>query len=864
VLMTGAVRDDTNRNGFKPCSPALSTSSRSMDAASRQVTAALNSAVGCAADLLTAVDEVSPVWAAELAEVREHARRQQAIILNERTSLRTSLNHGATLLDAISPNSGTTRATLYLASSDVAYTAVVLKNISDTLHLIAFLEAAPKLVADAAEMLERVSEASPGSTGIASDIFHAHENIVACERIRDIALLDVLPNLDDASQVTDIFEGTESARDQLEHYLMANMFADVPRYARADPRALVAAVRIVQREEQEDAWWRQYLSETGLSSAGSLVRPHVRREYERLVHEATIRSIERNFRQVPSSVTSLDDTFAWIKKLVAEEQETRRFVVPCFPASYDIGELFTNQYHKCIMTVLTDLFGSSSLPDEDDSSLLRMVQWYGEYRRSQGSGVGDSGLELSDIQRDRLIAAVERHGRRKVRARVEEILRDDSRSVLQQDLVYAGENDPSLLPNSFESRQNLRNENDEDAGMCTTAAPEMVFSAVGKQIKDARVLRVPAVNTAVARLATSVLRYFQSDMKAALECISRAGSPVPRDNPKYVCAIANNMARCLSYAEELRESVSLDIADGSRTSVEEDFEDLIDGFRLLSSCAVDDLCRGVQEELDTLTKRFFAPGTGTEVMLDVIEILYEFFVRYTVWLLPFHFEQLAVGCLRHVVLQYLKPFLELRSTGGSQLLLDATGAGGHSKSSTGRPVDREHREYDVVADEADVTSSFVQEGLSLMKADAVIAQLDKDVGNLKDFFASKVTIYERKQLEPAMEAVSAIRELFTCSPTSQSLTTAYVHTAGVILRLGGGETLDLSSVKKIWGMRSDVKPSALLEACSALRLHPGGITPNSEFVDNPDVRSSAVEWGARYELMWSARAFDSGFPRLFQ
>jgi hypothetical protein len=825
----------------------------SVDAVSLAVSAALNSALGSAADLLTAVDELSPVWAAELAEVREQARSQQAVILSERASLRKALNHGARLLDALSPNSNSTRATLSLASSEAAASAVALKNISDTIHLVSFLEAAPKLIADATDMLDRVSEASPGSAGIASNIFHAHENIVACERIRDIALLDALPNLDDAGRITDIFDGAESARDQLEYYLMANMFADVARYARADPRALVAAVRIVQREGQEDDWWEQYLCRTGLSSAGSLVRPYVRREYERRVHEATIQSIERGFSQPPSAATSLDDTFAWIKKLVAEEQETRRFVVPCFPPSYDIGTVFTKQYHKSIMTVLTEMFGSSSLEERDEAGLLRMVQWYGEYRRGNGIESKTSGLELSDVQRDRLIAAVERHGRSKVESRVKEILSEDSTSIIQQDRNRSVAIGTLANANTLDSESVPSWGNEGDSGMCTTAAPELVFSAVGKQIKDARVLGVPAVNTAVANLVTWALRTFQCDVRNVLDICAKKADPLSSSNPKYVCAIANNMARCLSYVEELRESVASDVDESSRVGIEEDFEDVMDGFRWSSSVAVDDLCSGVEKELAALTHRFFAPRTGTEVMLDVIEILNEFFTRYEMWLMPYHFEHFAVGCLKRVVLQYIRPFLSLRDAVSGSLSQPVSGIEGHERNSISGRVVPGDRDFDDVADEMNVISSSSRQGLASMKADAVIAQLDMDLGNLRAFFETKVMIYERKQLEPAIETISSVRDLFTCSPTSQSLVAAYMRAAGVIFRLGAGETLEVASARFIWTMRSDVKPSALLEAYSTLRLHSGGTMRYTDFAETFGVKSDVETTSSKYELMWGAR-----------
>jgi hypothetical protein len=112
-------------------------------------------------------------------------------------------------------------------------------------------------------------------------------------------------------------------------------------------------------------------------------------------------------------------------------------------------------------------------------------------------------------------------------------------------------------------------------------------------------------------------------------------------------------------------------------------------------------------------------------------------------------------------------------------------------------------------------------------------------------------------LEPAIETISSIRDLFTCSPTSQSLVATYLHAAGVIFRLGAGETLEVASVRLIWTMRSDVKPSALLEAYSTLRLHPGGIMRDNDFAETFGVKSDVEITNSKYELMWGARLTES-------
>jgi Exocyst complex component Sec6 len=909
------------------------------------VSDALSASLASGADLLTAVDDIAPKWAAELAGARDIARRQQETVLAHRAALHKSLDHGVSLTNAFTTTTRTKLTSLPTTSSALptssipalAASRVSSAALSHTLHLYNFLAAAPALIADAVTMLDRVSDAIPASPGIASDLFHAHENIVACERVRDMSLLDALPNLSHAAHVADIFTGTESARDQLEHYLMANIFSAVPRYAHSDPRVLVAAVRVVQRECQEDAWWRRHLSQAALTpAAGVLVRSFGSRDYDRRMRDAIIVSIDHLFRAPPflfdidpdadvpqslavsstplatqspsaslpppaspspspspsppssSSSTNNRDVsvvhrmLAWIDKLLATEQDMRRFIVPCFPASYNIGRLFTTEYHRSIMTVVGDLFHATDIRnDVGDADLINIVKWYGKYRNSPSGATATGGLDIPTEQAERLVSAVARHCRARLLARVLQIVTTDPSAVMRikpsrrasTTAASISRHESSSGSNNSDGPRGSSREQKfaggyrgkggegsssiDDVGLCTTSAPELVFSAVGNLVDDVRVLGLPAANSAVAHAATSVLRAFQDKIQSLLVCnfagddVSLCESryrPLSQTNDEYVCALANNSARCLDYSEGLRDSVLLLVDSTNRASVEEEFEAVIDEFRSNASAAIADLVNGVTIDIAPLTRRQFAPRTGTEVMLDVIEVLDEFFTRYKSCLIPYHFEQLALGCLKHLVSQYVQPFLDLSASahfmkGPGQVSRRYAGKVGTrgQDDETGKPGEPDDKE------EIDDDDLFCPAGLSTMAAEAVIAQMDKDLVHLSAFFAAHVTVYEVRQLKLVISPLHDIRALLTCEPTSQALADSHFDASASIARFccSGELTLQVSEV--MWALRSDVKPATLLEAAARVRSQRGNSSASGR--NGADITLSAastLSWNGRH------------------
>lgn len=833
------------------------------------VSGALDSDPASVSDLLSAIDDLTPVWAAELSAAREQAQRQQSNVLARRTALRDALSGAGSLTRALGSSSryaartpvhisgrhapesleSTTSASETESTKDVSVhpdaspissladtmstsACLALRNLTHTLHLAEFLRLAPSLISDAMTMLDRISEAAPASTGIASDLYYAHENISVCERVRDLALLDALPNLVHAGQITTIFAGTDDAREQLEHYLMANIFSAVPRYAHSDPRALVAAIRVVQRETMEDVWWQRHLAQKNLSSAGSLVRSYGKRDYEGRMNDAIVASIQRTFVK-PSHVTgSVFETLSWLKTVVSQEQESRRFVIPCFPPLYDVGVLFSSEYHRCVMEVISDLFRALEKDDLDDHELVEVVKWYGEFRCSATGYTLSGGLDLTQDLNERLVSAIDRYARAKLTSRLDDVVAGDKSKIVDSKFhdVSADDYKLSSQPN-MELPTRVREE--PGTGVVTTNAPELLFSALGHQMRETRALGIAAVNSAVAGLVTDTLSSF-TDKICSL--FPKDGTTLAMADEEYVCAVANNMARSLEYTEDIRDVMLQEIEECSRGKLEEEFGNVVDRFRSAALCAIEDLAETLELEILPLCSRLYAPRTGTEVMLDIIEVVGEIFSRLENYLLPYHFERLASSCLKRIVRHYVEPFLLL-----SRKEVNENSVRGDHGS---KPKDSFlHSER----------TRQAPSGLPGLKAEAILAQMDRDIGCLECFFAQKMKVYERKQLDPTMESLRGLKALLTCAPTTQGLSSAYKRTMEAFSGMSEAVPLPLGVAEALWNCRSDVKPTTLLETTSRIRALRDHDPSGSSMILSDPTDGLAVDMGAPVGLVWGGR-----------
>lgn len=838
-------------------------------------------------DLLSSVESLQEQWQQELSTAKATARSLLANILTDRESLRSSLRTAAQLwriLRPVPPASRSPDSTdptptqptqrnsdAFLASAEQLSMVKTLQNVSHTIFYLEFITAAPDALQRANGSLEKLTRNGMHHVvvGNAAMLVDAHALLTAVERLRDLILLESPTMQHGDEPVLPWFAEAEDTRRTLEAIVLRDIFSDIVRISQQNPRLLVAAARIVQSEEAEDVWWSRHLERSGRMHQEVTVRPFWARQYRKRALDAVVGSLRKMFMekekelgirtegekapngeegsQLRPCAVQMADVMEWIENRRAENETVRRFVVPCLPPSFYISALYEKELHRQFMRLITRLLhlvkpnGSMMLSETD---LMMLTTWYCRYKEEVGEHEEDIDSFLTDEDRERLISALQKHCASRISTKMIAAISED------RTLSHLGFHDVGPLASIGKTAGGGKAGN----GPRPSDLPDVVLGCINDQVRRMLALRIQGMDQAIAETSANCLMSFQNEVREAME--SEAAESSEDRYRLYACSTANNMARCLEHSEDLRDLFIPIASDRDRSDIEEMMERVIEGFRASASLALKVLIRGMDSCLRPHARRLFAPHTGTEIMLDIVATLEDYFSDCEAYLLPYHFEHLAIESLKRVVVWYLAPFLRLGYRGMEESAarrvssfpnfgeknrigsIDSHGEGEDTSSTrTGERQNADRKEAG---------------GLRALNGAAVVAQIDKDRGNLAEFMTKKVVLYQKKQLQPALEPLQAIRLLYTCPPTTFALSDTFKDAKAVIsraLRPTWVSEFDVPNhvsyrmAEKIWESRKDVNPVVLLEAVSLIR----SIGERLEAATSKDCRLSNFDEGRLVE-----------------
>lgn len=870
----------------------LQTMADIQEEAIRAVSAVVSS---CGDELLSTIDSEQKNWQQQLDAAKSTARTMLTDVLSQQNQLRSSLSTSAQLWEILRPSdiseestpaptttlSDTSSNNHFLATRDQMVMVKALQNVSHTIYLVEFILAAPQALQKAHNSLTKIQndgllEVQPDNAALLVD---SHAVLAAVERLRDVIRLDAPNELLASTSPSKCFAKATETRRLLEQIVIKGVFANILPVSQTNPRLLVSAARVIEAEEKEDAWWRAYLHRCTNADRGLEVRPYVTLSYKQRARSAIIESLQKVFVDKEKELELIDNSpslsisnnrrnsiqfriedqqqsflrinvsevLDWIEDRRLEIETVRRFVTPCVPPSFAFAGLYEKELHGQFMRLVTRLLhlihadGSMVLSESD---LIELTTWYGKYQKLMGEQDESIDTFLTEADRKRLIAALQKHCRDSINEQVRIALATDKKDTAsyQVDLI--------------EDDSRHSNPSPEKQGLHRTDLPDVVLGFVMEQVKRLISLKVQGLDIAIATTVAESMQTFQTKVRTALT--EQRAKSTTEEFGLYICATANNMARCLEYSEDLRELFVSLAFNENRSGIEERLESVIEGFRNSASMSLSALINGMTENLSMHANRFFAPNTGTEVMLDVVATLEDYFSEYEMYLLPYHFEHLAIESLKRIVIWYLAPFLKLSDQHPEEgvarrfasLPTFDEAAAPHEEA-----IFDEHDEHDIISRRSEKDHNEerrMSKGLGTLNGEAVVAQIDKDIGNLTRFMRRKVILYQKKQLEPTLEPMLAIRSLYECASTAIGLSNAFRTAQAVVARstrpawvaeCGVRGQLTPRVAEVIWESRKDVNPVVLLEAITMIRT--AGDTRHGLSTDLKGRASDNRTWASR-------------------
>ncbi|KII70395.1 Exocyst complex component 3 [Thelohanellus kitauei] len=222
-------------------------------------------------------------------------------------------------------------------------------------------------------------------------LLHVHKNLRQLENIRDRILAK---NFDISStRVTRSYEKSLLVKNfepifRLSSELfekIQNVLKHISQFAVQDPAQLVSALRIIEREEKIDDYWKQISPNN--TSANVYVPSDRPKKWASFINQAIAESISESIAKIRTTIDSTDkfattNYLEYIKNLIFTELMTiQTHAVRCFPPSYQILTRVTQTFHQVISEVLGEILSNlGDTPTEVDivAILLFEKEYTGE------------------------------------------------------------------------------------------------------------------------------------------------------------------------------------------------------------------------------------------------------------------------------------------------------------------------------------------------------------------------------------------------------------------------------------------------------------------------------------------------------
>ncbi|XP_035224914.1 exocyst complex component 3-like [Stegodyphus dumicola] len=249
---------------------------------------------------------------------------------------------------------------LKVESKEHSQCSAALENLEHILNI-------PKSVQEAMDMINE------------GKLLAAHQVLAILEHSRDDLLFEMhkLANQSptDQNMLKHYFSDVEKLSEEISKQIWLILRRTL-NSVRKEPKIIVSALRIIEREENEDAAAIAWQKRSGYMPVG---RPKQwRKQAFNVLKQSVLERIEGNQFEDRSGnkmwlVTHLEVT----RQIVVEDlRVVKNACEPCFPPKYQIFDEYVKMYHECLTRHLHDLIGNK-LEDNEYITLLTWISAYG-------------------------------------------------------------------------------------------------------------------------------------------------------------------------------------------------------------------------------------------------------------------------------------------------------------------------------------------------------------------------------------------------------------------------------------------------------------------------------------------------------
>ncbi|XP_064405775.1 exocyst complex component 3-like isoform X2 [Halichondria panicea] len=378
-------------------------------------------------------------------------------------------------------------------------------------------------------------------------LLEAHRNLAELEHTRDELLIQLFHSedsyVDKNTSLHHYFEPLAGLSSSLGQQLWLIMHQTTG-LVEGEPRKLVTALRIIEREEKTDALIKDMLDEKSIPHSQLPGRP---KKWKEKCLEILETSISNKFEELEPGEQEKMENKAWLVEYLTsvatfcytDLQAIKDHGTKCFPPQYDILDKFIKWYHQCLVKLISERV-QKGLNAKD---IITIMIWIGDVRESFN--------ETLDIDFNNYGQLIDPAIEKDLQTTCQEQVEGNVKELVGKMVETEREDWDSTTPPDA----------DVDGAYYTTVGITL-FQMIDQNISALSPLGISNKLRVLAICLDAVLdfiMFYGSMVEDYFKCRLQTQRRMPPFFINYMIATANNCRSCVEFAEQLRKRFCLEL-----------------------------------------------------------------------------------------------------------------------------------------------------------------------------------------------------------------------------------------------------------------------------------------------------------------
>lgn len=365
--------------------------------------------------------------------------------------------------------------------------------------------------------------------------------------------------------------------------------------------------------------------------ANARVIKYYRSKVQKSIIESIKFTFEDAFAQHDNNPSSFLENSLWIYQDIMRIEED---VVPCFPPSYEIYNLYIREYHRALNGIITKIVQSAP----EASILLQLHAWIKDYKKNMKElNVPPELLEPAILDGN------------------EQILIEDYLKLIIKKLDEWTTNLMKTEIEAFTTRAEPP-EVDSD-GLYGTQGAVILFQMINQQVDLALDSGQGLILSRTVEEVNRVMRSVQDQWTKVVDAEYKKQVEKPDEVAgglvEYCIALANDQLKCADFAETLSGRIEPLVSEKYGTIIHDRLNDAIDGCLDVAKKCTQSLIDIIFNDLKPATKQLFQPTWYDGIIVQIIETMRDYMSDYQTYLNSALFDLLVEDLLDSFLVTYI-------------------------------------------------------------------------------------------------------------------------------------------------------------------------------------------------------------------